>query len=118
MHKTRKRTLILSLASATAGFALPGCGDSSETNTTTADAGHEAAQIPGVVIMPVGSVIAPPRDASDESTPIITGSFVAPPDAGDAGDSDPGVVVHPTDASDARPFPGVVINPQDGSASG
>src|SRR5258708_29987493 len=86
MRTTKKRPLILCLASAAAGFALPGCGDSSEANTTpAADAAHDAPRTLGSVVMPPGSVITP-YDASDDSTPVITGSFVAPPDASDAGD--------------------------------
>src|SRR5258706_14355765 len=110
MRKTKKRTLILSLASAAAGFALPGCGDSSETNTTSPE---------GSFVTPPGSVVAP-YDA-----PITTGSFIVPPDAGDAGDAGEGdaprmlgSVVRPADAGDAPEFPGLVINPNDGSASG
>jgi hypothetical protein len=115
MRKTRKRTLILSLASATAGFALPSCGDSSDSNNT--------------VVTPPGSVAAP-YDASGDATPIMTGSFIAPPDAGDAPEGDAGdaaegdaprmlgSVVQPPDASVDRELPGIVINPGDGSASG
>ena len=105
MRKNKNRTLILSIASAAA--VMPGCGDSSETNTSS-----DAA-----TVMHPGGVVALPRDdASDEGTSVgMSGSFVAPADAGDEKPIMIGVMVDPRDGG---PFPGVIIMPQDGSAKG
>jgi hypothetical protein len=122
MRKNKNRTFILTIASAAA--VLPGCGDSSESNTAS-----DAAEIPHAYgSITTGQMIAPPRDASSEQDVVTTGEDSAAPDAGtvppgDANDEDEpriiiGVVPLPGDASDARPFPGIVIMPTDGSAQG
>jgi len=121
MRKNKNRTLILSIASAAA--VMPGCGDSSETSTSS-----DAA----TVMHPAGSVAVPRDDASDEGVDMGTsGTDAAPADAGDEQPRIPGIVVQPSDSGDEKPimmgvmvepsdssFHGVMVMPQDGSAKG
>jgi len=131
MRTNKKRTLILSIASATA--ILPGCGDSADTSTTSTDASQENPRVYGSVAVPAtdasldashvyGLIVQPAPDAAvDGATGVITtGVMVQPADAGDADAPRMiiGVIVEPADAGDAHSFPGIIIKPEDGSANG
>ena len=127
MRKNKSRTLILSIASAAA--VLPGCGDSSESTSSSDAASQVDPHVYGTIAYPASDassdqairtpgLVLNPDDAADE--PCIIGAVVQPADAGDADAPHLiiGVVIQPTDAGDAHSFPGVIIKPEDGSANG